>query len=94
MNTMTIAALGLTLAVTGCALTGQSAQTEAMAAVRDTCGVIPARSRMKSSGDFRLRTYRACKAQILQQKSREAGDDCSAVQSSGRCCQSCLRKAN
>jgi hypothetical protein len=75
MKTITIAALALTSAITGCALTGQPAQTEAMAAVRDTCGALPARSRIKSSGDFRLRTYRACKAQILQQKSREAGDD-------------------
>jgi hypothetical protein len=45
-----------------------------MAAIRDAFGSIPARSRLKSGGDFRLRAYRAWKTQILQTQKKGAGD--------------------
>ncbi|WP_084398365.1 hypothetical protein [Henriciella aquimarina] len=58
-------------ALAGCVSLGNamaSLSREQVATVREECGLMPAKSRMKKSADLRRRTYLACKRNVLEKE--------------------------
>ncbi len=70
MKALSLAALALTLFASGCTSINKEDQSAVMAEVRETCGMIPPRSRLKTGGNFKLREYRACKEKMLKRRKK------------------------